>query len=598
VLTIDSAPPGFAFVTPYIASSNITAAGDFYINNLPAGNYSVTATDECGFVNSDIITIVGYAIDASNFSLQTNCGTFDLNLDFVSNGNANETFWLQKLLNETSNTWGHPVLEVVYNENAIPDATNSFQLINNAINYNLAFNGTFRILRNFYSYNNGNDFNNALVSSTDKSCVEILQPTFEFNESLEIVNAYRLPCSASGSLDVVLEVNGPLPLQYRITEKDGIAFIFDNGTSNIFYNLDPGVYTFEVRDLCGNIVPRQFDVAALGSLITVTKPDDSLNCVPTITGNETFDLTAFSPIILGTQSPLEYSLNYYTSIEDAQAGTNAISTLATFNPSSDFQTIYATVRFNPLPNCYEITDFDLYVGQTPQINLNASYLKCDDAPVMIDATGNNLLTTTYQWSNGSTDSSVSVSQLGITNLTVTATNTYGTNLVCTASKDIEIIISIPPVIDRIETVDWTDAENIITVISSTPEQFEYALDNGSFQSGNVFTNLTPGLYNVSIRDKFGCGTITKQVWLLNYPKFFTPNGDGYHDLWFIENAENEPDFKVFVFDRYGKLLKSFGSKDVGWDGIYNGREIFSEDYWFVVQRQDGRVLKGHFTLKR
>jgi gliding motility-associated-like protein len=36
----------------------------------------------------------------------------------------------------------------------------------------------------------------------------------------------------------------------------------------------------------------------------------------------------------------------------------------------------------------------------------------------------------------------------------------------------------------------------------------------------------------------------------------------------------------------------------GWDGTYNGIQALSEDYWFEVFRQDGRIHRGHFALKR
>ncbi|MBC7607630.1 MAG: T9SS type B sorting domain-containing protein [Burkholderiales bacterium] len=598
-IVLTAAPNNFPFALPYDGSQNITVAGDFYMNNWPEGAYEITAVDECGFINSMTVAVAGYAISNSLFLLQSNCGTFDLELNFASNGTANQTFWLQKLLDPTSNVWGHPITEVLYTEASFPDNSNSFPIANNATNYNLAFNGIFRIVRSFDSYQNGSNLNAGAITSIDKNCVEILEPTFEFNESLEIINAYRMPCTANSNLDVIIEVNGALPLHFTITERDGVAFTFDNGTSNIFYNLAPAIYTFQVEDNCGNIVNRIFDVAALGSLINITKPDDLLNCADNTTGNVTFDLQSQNDRILGMQSSSEYTLNYYSSLPDAQSGTNAILNTNTFSPTSNPQTIYATLRYNLLPNCYESTSFDLYVGQIPEINLSSTYLACGSDEVVVNAQGNNLSSTTYMWSNGSTSASVAINQPGITVLTLTATNSYGPqNLRCSVSKNIEVTISKPPSIDRIETVDWTEQENSIAIVTDTPEQFEYALNNASFQSENAFTNLAPGLYTVFIRDKFGCGVIQQQVWLLYYPKFFTPNGDGYNDLWFIENADFEPDFKVFIYDRYGKLIHSFGSKDTGWNGMYNGRDIFSNDYWFVVHRQDGKVFKGHFTLKR
>ncbi|MBC7525712.1 MAG: T9SS type B sorting domain-containing protein, partial [Flavobacterium sp.] len=96
----------------------------------------------------------------------------------------------------------------------------------------------------------------------------------------------------------------------------------------------------------------------------------------------------------------------------------------------------------------------------------------------------------------------------------------------------------------------------------------------------------------------GCGTVTQVVWLLNYPRYFTPNGDGYNETWRIENQEFETDLTVFVYDRFGKLITNFPANSQGWDGTYNGNLMLATDYWFVVNRHDGRTLRGHFALKR
>jgi gliding motility-associated-like protein len=106
------------------------------------------------------------------------------------------------------------------------------------------------------------------------------------------------------------------------------------------------------------------------------------------------------------------------------------------------------------------------------------------------------------------------------------------------------------------------------------------------------------LYTIYVKDKAGCGITNKVIWLLYYTKYFTPNGDGYNDYWRIEDAENEPEFRVEIFDRYGKTVTAFTSKSAGWDGTYNGNLLVSDDYWFVAYRADGRTHKGHFSMKR
>ena len=101
-----------------------------------------------------------------------------------------------------------------------------------------------------------------------------------------------------------------------------------------------------------------------------------------------------------------------------------------------------------------------------------------------------------------------------------------------------------------------------------------------------------------VRDGLGCGIAEKEVALLYYPNFFTPNGDGYNEKWQIKYSVLEPQMKVTIFDRYGKVITSFGGMSDGWDGTLNGAKLPSTDYWFVVTREDGREYKGHFAMMR
>ena len=56
--------------------------------------------------------------------------------------------------------------------------------------------------------------------------------------------------------------------------------------------------------------------------------------------------------------------------------------------------------------------------------------------------------------------------------------------------------------------------------------------------------------------------------------------------------------RVYIFDRYGKLLKELDPITEGWDGTYLGRPMPQTDYWFRVFLEDGREFKGHFSLVR
>ena len=81
------------------------------------------------------------------------------------------------------------------------------------------------------------------------------------------------------------------------------------------------------------------------------------------------------------------------------------------------------------------------------------------------------------------------------------------------------------------------------------------------------------------------------------PKFFTPNNDGYNDYWIVPNRLDIIG-TIYIYDRYGKLLKEVRDIQYGWDGTYNNNPMPTNDYWYLVRYKDGKFIKGHFTLKR
>jgi gliding motility-associated-like protein len=88
--------------------------------------------------------------------------------------------------------------------------------------------------------------------------------------------------------------------------------------------------------------------------------------------------------------------------------------------------------------------------------------------------------------------------------------------------------------------------------------------------------------------------------VVDYPRFFTPNQDGFNDTWNITELETTP-ATLYIFDRTGKLLKQISPEGEGWDGTYNGAAMPASDYWFLVEYKENSVMKkfkSHFSLKR
>jgi gliding motility-associated-like protein len=141
----------------------------------------------------------------------------------------------------------------------------------------------------------------------------------------------------------------------------------------------------------------------------------------------------------------------------------------------------------------------------------------------------------------------------------------------------------------------------VTVIGGTGN-YMYQLGEGNFQSSNVFENVASGVHIVKVIDTQGCTYLTEEITVINYMQFFTPNGDGYNDNWRIGDL-NQPDAKIYIYDRYGKLIKQIsGSENAnGWDGTYNGQPMPASDYWFLIEYKENKevkIFKSHFSLKR
>jgi uncharacterized repeat protein (TIGR01451 family) len=94
-------------------------------------------------------------------------------------------------------------------------------------------------------------------------------------------------------------------------------------------------------------------------------------------GNEVFNLTVQTPIILGNQDPENFTVTYYLTLASATAGTNPIANPTAF-VSPQQQVIFAKV-VNTLDNSFAITDFHVswssgvFVPNLPDVFACSSY---------------------------------------------------------------------------------------------------------------------------------------------------------------------------------------------------------------------------------
>jgi len=149
---------------------------------------------------------------------------------------------------------------------------------------------------------------------------------------------------------------------------------------------------------------------------------------------------------------------------------------------------------------------------------------------------------------------------------------------------------------------FEDTIDIIVTITNGFGIYEYQMDNSNFQTSNIFTNVDSGQHIITVKDTKGsCDNRVLVANVLKYPKFFTPNNDGFHDTWNILDLAFQPDAIINIYDRYGKFLKELSPSGPGWDGNHNGNPLPSTDYWFQVSytlNGVSQVFKSHFSMKR
>lgn len=368
--------------------------------------------------------------------------------------------------------------------------------------------------------------------------------------------------------------NSPLPSLYATTSARETLFVRMENRNNSSCNdtsvsFDIGVSRLPIANQPGDI-----EVC-----------DDGSN-----DGTEVFDLRFRESDILNGQSATDNIISFHTSQSDADLGINELA--ADFSNTSVSQEIYVRVENANNANCYATTSFSINVYEQPVLFMQDQWAICenDTVEIIADAGFDN-----YLWSTGETTSTITVDTPG--NYTVTVSNDYGT-IICEETKNITVVESTIAVIRNIEIEDWSQDNNSIFVEVDGSGDYEYSLDGVTYQDSNRFDNLPMGDYQIYVRDKNGCGIVEQDIYLLFYPRFFTPNGDGFHDFWQLFNSEQEPTNRIYIFDRYGKLLKQISAEGPGWDGTFNGIPVPSSDYWFLVERSNGKSHRGHFTLKR
>jgi gliding motility-associated-like protein len=438
-----------------------------------------------------------------------------------------------------------------------------------------------------------------------------------------------------------ISINGveadPIPTQLSYCQ----SFTFPAlPTANNFYYDAPGgpwgvgkIIPFDTTVTSANVLPTYYIYYETGDRLNcsdenpfsikiaprpVANPVNALETCDTFGPNDgvfQFDLTTLSirnEALNGQTPDTNFTLSFFTSLAEANnnAGVPITNPAAYQNDNPFADSVWIRVSNNTITAaCLDVVELRLIVNPLANIQLNNEYFICEDyetGTLLNSATLNTGLTASnyiFEWTLdgnpfGGNTASITTTQIGDYSVRVTNTNTNCINTftskVSKYAPFIEITFS-----DAFDNASFIS----VNVLGAGSGNYEYQIDDSLFQDSNIFNNVAAGDHIISVRDKNGhCNPAPINAVIINYPKFFTPNGDGVNDTWNITHLlSTNSSAPIFIFDRYGKLIKKITPSTDGWNGMFNGQPLPSTDYWFTVdysEKGTAKIFKSHFTLKR
>ena len=317
------------------------------------------------------------------------------------------------------------------------------------------------------------------------------------------------------------------------------------------------------------------------SLTFSTLPDN-----PVISGDETLCGTELLSLASNNQTGVTYNWtgpNGFTSssssiiVTTPEPGNYTVS--ATLNGCDAISDASVVVSVNPNPTFSLGDDLDLCTGTTATI----------DGPAGFQS---------YLWSDNSTSQSNTLGS-GIFSLIVTDANG------CSGSDSIAINVSGPvaafssnPASESVTGVNVAFTDQSTGQISSWNWAFENNMSSTEQNPVHAFTNQGEVTVILTVINAKGCVDTASRKYSVNnilaVPNSFTPNGDGFNDLFVVKGLSAFPDSKLMIFNRWGTEI--YNTADYAND--WNGGDFPDANYYYVLEVSNGDKLTGFVTLKR
>ncbi len=215
---------------------------------------------------------------------------------------------------------------------------------------------------------------------------------------------------------------------------------------------------------------------------------------------------------------------------------------------------------------------------------------------------------TYSWSNGATTQNIT----GITSgsYTVLVTDANG----CTQVQVVSVTINTKPKAAATANPSSGQVPLTVTFTNGSTGGVSYSWIFGDGNSANTQnatnTFVNGGSYTVMLivtasngcKDTAYITVIADALSAIIIPNVFSPNGDGYNELFTI-SSQGLKDLYVEIYDRWGLKMGSFSDINGGWDGkAASGNDAPEGTYYYILKAHgaDNKEydLKGYLMLMR
>ncbi len=420
----------------------------------------------------------------------------------------------------------------------------------------------------------GNDL--AIDDIMFRSCGDFTSITTSSNENSKIYCSNSLPSDIT--LKVITQGNSNYVYQWQESDDNENWNDIFGSTSNILNSVihQTKYFRTKVAEDIANINNPYCHTVSEVFMVTVEQFPNS----PVSNGNVAICADEIFPALSVQVDSANIKVNWY----DAPVGGNLLQENSlSFTP--DQPGTYYAEAYVEAENCNNTnrTPIKFEVFEVP-FTFDSERSYCESQFIDLDA---NAVNVDYLWNTGETTRWIRVDSPGV--YSVTLTNAAG----CSSIRNINVIENPIPVISQISTNERT-----VTIITSNEGDFEYKLDGLDYQSSNIFYNVKGGLRKAYVRERNGCGVRTVSFELFIVPKYFSPNNDGFNDVFKIEGIGLETKVNIAIFDKNGKLITYLTDTNPSWDGTLNGTLLPATDYWYRAVFDSGEVQMGHFSLIR